>query len=71
MLPKGTKERGGFYMNEYMTYKEACRVLGIKSYKALRYLINEGLPVIIIGKTKYISKQDLSDFMAKNRKVVK
>ena len=54
-----------------MTYKEACRVLGIKSYKALRYLINEGLPVIIIGKTKYISKQDLSDFMAKNRKVVK
>ena len=58
-------------MNEYMTYKEACQILGIKSYKALRYLINEGLPVIVIGKTKYISKQDLNDFMAKNRKIFK
>ncbi|WP_278915029.1 helix-turn-helix domain-containing protein [Ligilactobacillus agilis] len=58
-------------MNEYMTYKEAYQLLGFKSYKGLNQLINEGLPVIVVGKSKRISKKDLDEFMAKNRKVVK
>ncbi len=54
-----------------MTYKEAYQLLGFKSYKGLNQLINEGLPVIVVGKSKRISKKDLDEFMAKNRKVVK
>ena len=50
-------------MSEYLTYKEACEILHLKSYKGLYYLIKNGLPVIVIGNSKRISANDLKKFM--------
>ncbi len=50
-------------MSEYLTYKEACKILHLKSYKGLYYLIKNGLPVIVIGNSKRISANDLKKFM--------
>ncbi|WP_089144679.1 helix-turn-helix domain-containing protein [Ligilactobacillus agilis] len=58
-------------MTEYLSFKDACKVLGLNSYNSLRAYIKQGLPVIVVGKSKRISKKDLDEFMAKNRKVVK
>ena len=53
----------GDHMSEYLTYKEACEILHLKSYKGLYYLIKNGLPVIVIGNSKRISANDLKKFM--------
>lgn len=58
-------------MTEYLNFKEACQILGLKSYNSLYAYIKQGLPVIEVGKSKRISKKDLDDFMNKNRKVMK
>lgn len=58
-------------MTEYLSFKEACRVLGLKSYNSLYAYIKQGLPVIEVGKSRRISKKDLDNFMNKNRKVMK
>ncbi|TFZ18981.1 DNA-binding protein [Limosilactobacillus fermentum] len=50
-------------MSEYLTYKEACEILHLKSYKGLYYLIKNGLPVIVIGNSKRINANDLKKFM--------
>lgn len=50
-------------MTEYFTYKEAMNYLGINSYQGLRELINEGLPIIKVGKTKKISRSTIDTFM--------
>lgn len=57
------KETEGDNMSEYLTYKEACKILHLKSYKGLYYLIKNGLPVIVIGNSKRISANDLKKFM--------
>lgn len=54
-------------MQAYFSYKEAMKYLGFDSYKSLRSLIEAGLPVIVVGKTKKISKNDLDNFMNKHR----
>ena len=48
---------------EYFSYKEAMKYLDIKSHNTLRYYIKQGLPVIIIGNSKRISKTAIDDFM--------
>ncbi|MGN9066432.1 helix-turn-helix domain-containing protein [Ligilactobacillus agilis] len=58
-------------MAEYLSLKDACTILGLSSYNSLNKYIKNGLPVIVVGKSKRISKKDLDEFMAKNRKVVK
>lgn len=57
------KATEGDNMSEYLTYKEACKILHLKSYKGLYYLIKNGLPVIVIGNSKRISANDLKKFM--------
>lgn len=49
---------------EYLNYKEAMKVLGLTSYKALRRYIKAGLPVIEVANSKRIKKSDLDAFMA-------
>lgn len=50
-------------MTEYMSYKNAMEYLDIKSYKSLTKLIALGLPTIQVGKSKYISKMAIDNFM--------
>ncbi|KRM18923.1 hypothetical protein FC40_GL000712 [Ligilactobacillus hayakitensis DSM 18933 = JCM 14209] len=56
---------------KYYTLKEACNILGFKSYKSLNEYIKKGLPVVIVGKSKRIDEQDLQEFMNKNKQVLK
>lgn len=58
-------------MPKYLTFKEACEVLGFKSYKSLNEYIKKGLPVVIVGKSRRIDQQDLQEFMNKNKQVLK
>ena len=46
-------------MIEYMNYKEAMKYLGFKSITGLYTYIDAGLPVIIVGNSKRISKKIL------------
>jgi hypothetical protein len=57
-------------MTEYFSYKQAMNYLGFNSYKTLSQLINSGLPVIQVGKTKKISKQAIDKFMADHQQVI-
>ncbi|MCI1290296.1 MAG: helix-turn-helix domain-containing protein [Lactobacillus sp.] len=54
---------------EYFTYKQAMQYLGISSYKGLRSLIKEGLPVIQINSSKRISKHSIDKFMDEHQTV--
>lgn len=57
-------------MTEYFSYKQTMNYLGFNSYKTLRNLINSGLPVIQVGKTKKISKHAIDKFMADHQQVI-
>lgn len=46
-----------------MNYKEAMKYLGFKSITGLYTYIDAGLPVIIVGNSKRISKKDIDKFM--------
>ena len=48
---------------EYFSYKEAMQYIGIKSPVTLRKYISDGLPTILIGKSKLISKSAIDKFM--------
>ncbi|EFB62072.1 hypothetical protein [Lactobacillus gasseri] len=48
---------------EYFNFKQAMRYLGIQSYTGLKDLINAGLPISIVGKSKKIKKTDIDKFM--------
>lgn len=50
-------------VNEYLTFKQAMRYLGIKSPETLRYYITQGMPVITVGRSKKISKAAIDQFM--------
>ena len=56
-------------MEEYLTMKQACKMLGIKSYKALNTYIKSGLPAIVVGNSKRIGKQDLVEFMNEHKTI--
>ena len=60
-------------MTEYFSYKTAMDYLGFDSYKSLAKLINAGLPIITVGKTKKISKSAIDKFMKEHEssKVIK
>lgn len=53
---------------EYLGFKEAMKYLSIKSHKTLNKYIDEGLPVIEVGKSKKISKSDIDEFMSKHKR---
>lgn len=55
----------------YLTYKEACNYIGIKTYDTLYSYIRNGLPVIAIGNSRRISKDDIDEFMNSHKVVMK
>lgn len=50
-------------MTEYFSYTQAMQYIGIKSPVTLRKYISDGLPTILIGKSKLISKSAIDKFM--------
>ena len=48
---------------EYFSYKEAMNYLNIKSPVTLRKYIDGGLPTILVGNSKRISKSAIDKFM--------
>lgn len=56
---------------EFLSYKQAMKLLGFKNYKALNYYIDAGLPVYIVGKSKRIKKSDILEFMEAHKQVSK
>lgn len=48
---------------EYFSYTQAMQYIGIKSSMTLRKYIDDGLPTILIGKSKLISKSAIDKFM--------
>lgn len=57
-------------MIEYFSFKQAMHYLGFHSYKSLKKLTNEGLPIIQVGKTRKISKTAIDEFMKELQKVI-
>lgn len=51
----------------YMRLNVAKEYLGLKSYTTLYKFIDFGLPVIVIGKGKYIDRVDADKFMAASK----
>lgn len=51
-------------MTEYMSFKDAAEYIGASSYHTLNKYIQEGLPYILVGKSKRISKTAIDKFMA-------
>ena len=51
-------------MTEYFSYTQAMQYIGIKSPVTLRKYIADGLPTILIGNSKRISKSAIDKFMA-------
>lgn len=47
----------------YLTVKEAMNYLNIKSNKTFKRLIISGLPVINMGKSLRVKKDDIDEFM--------
>ncbi len=56
-------------MTEYFSYKQAMRYMGIKSKATFGKYLANGLPTILVGKSKRISKSDIDKFMAQHRVV--
>lgn len=56
-------------MTEYFSFKQAMHYLGFHSYKSLKKLTNEGLPIIQVGKTKKISKSAIDEFMKEHQQI--
>lgn len=55
---------------ELLNLREVRDLLGFKSYKPVRKLIELGLPVIHLGKGRYVAKDELDEFL-KSHTVVK
>lgn len=48
---------------EYFSYTDAMKYMGIKSPVTFREYVKRGLPIIVIGKSKRISKTAIDEFM--------
>ena len=49
--------------SEYLSYKQAMEILGLRDYRTLTAYIKAGLPVIEVAGSKRIKRTDLDDFM--------
>ncbi len=56
---------------QLISFKEAQTYLGFKSPASLREYIQKGLPIIKVGKSKRIDKDDLKKFIQDHKEVVK
>lgn len=59
------------HTTEFLNYKKAMEMLGVKTYKALNYYIAQGLPVYVVGKSKRVKKSDIIEFMEAHKQVSK
>lgn len=50
-------------MAEYLSYKDAVAYMGFKTKDTLYTYIDNGLPVIIVGGSRRISKTAIDEFM--------
>lgn len=58
-------------MTAYFSYKQAMQYMGIKSKATFDKYLKNGLPTILIGKSKRIAKSDIDKFMAAHRVTAK
>ncbi|MCW4388284.1 helix-turn-helix domain-containing protein [Limosilactobacillus oris] len=58
-------------MTAYFSYKQAMQYMGIKSKATFDKYLKNGLPTILIGKSKRIAKSDIDEFMAAHRVTAK
>lgn len=56
-------------MTGYFNYKQAMEYMNIKSKTTFGKYLKQGLPTILVGKSKRISKSDIDEFMAAHRVV--
>ncbi len=56
---------------EFINYREAMTLLGIKTHNTLYRYIDEGLPVYVVGKSKRIKRSDIIEFMEAHKQVSK
>ena len=56
---------------EFLTYKQAMDLLGLKTHNTLYRYIDAGLPVYVVGKSKRIKKSDILEFMEAHKQVSK
>lgn len=59
------------HTTEFLNYKKAMEMLGVKTYKGLNYYIDAGLPIYVVGKSKRIKKSDILEFMEDHKQVSK
>lgn len=59
------------HTTEFLSYKKAMEMLGVKTYKGLNYYIDAGLPIYVVGKSKRIKKSDIIEFMEAHKQVNK
>lgn len=57
-------------MPEYLSYKDAMKYMGFSASKTLNKYIDAGLPVIVVGKSKRISKTAIDAFMKEHEVIV-
>ena len=65
----GWDDTGNYVPQMYMSIKEAQEYCGFKSAQSFKEFINNGLPVIVVGKSKRISKIDLEEFIEEHKVV--
>lgn len=56
---------------EFINYREAMTLLGIKTHNTLNRYIDAGLPVYVVGKSKRIKKSDILEFMEDHKQISK
>lgn len=54
---------------ELMNLRQVRDLLGFKSYKPIHKLIEDGLPVVMIGKRQYVKKDELQQFIKSQTQV--
>lgn len=56
----------------FLTYKQAMQYLGITSYSTFtRNYLKLVLPVIVLGKSRQIDREDIDQFVNRHKTVVK
>lgn len=56
---------------EFINYREAMTLLGLKTHNTLYRYIDAGLPVYVVGKSKRIKRSDIIEFMEAHKQVSK
>lgn len=56
---------------EFINYREAMALLGIKTHNTLYRYIDAGLPIYAVGNSRRIKKSELLKFMEDHKQVSK